>query len=261
MQTVDSMKVGDRLVLGKYGVKNDMPQPIVWIKASQNCDFITERVVDYICFDAMENSNIYSNSSYIYSNIFQFINSEEEMWYTKSHQADSPPVHSRVVWGGKEYNSHFGFLYHFEDYEISSISDRSYTVGNDQIVSKIRLPSDQDIFGESKFPVFRKIGIRPKGTDDIVMNGVANIRFSPNSYIDFWLSNHTDSQYVCICNRSGGINDLAAHNSCGLRPVCTLKKETTVSINDNGRFQITPYTVEQNVCTERQILDLFDVTQ
>lgn len=52
--TVDRLKIGSKLVFGKYGVNNDSPYPIVWLKASPNCDFITESVLDYLCFDAME---------------------------------------------------------------------------------------------------------------------------------------------------------------------------------------------------------------
>lgn len=32
--TVDKLKVGAKLVLGKYDVQNDNPYPIVWLKAT-----------------------------------------------------------------------------------------------------------------------------------------------------------------------------------------------------------------------------------
>lgn len=35
--TVDSLKIGSKLVFGKYGVNNENPQPIIWLKASPNC--------------------------------------------------------------------------------------------------------------------------------------------------------------------------------------------------------------------------------
>ena len=52
--TVGALKVGAQLVMGKYGVDKDNPYPIVWLKGNPNCDFITEKAIDYLCFDAAE---------------------------------------------------------------------------------------------------------------------------------------------------------------------------------------------------------------
>ena len=45
--TVGALKVGTQLVMGKYGVDKDSPHPIVWLKGNPNCDFITEKAIDY----------------------------------------------------------------------------------------------------------------------------------------------------------------------------------------------------------------------
>lgn len=52
--TVGALKVGTQLVMGKYGVDKDSPHPIVWLKGNPNCDFITEKAIDYLCFDAVD---------------------------------------------------------------------------------------------------------------------------------------------------------------------------------------------------------------
>lgn len=52
--TVERLKVGTQVIIGSYGVNNDEPHPVVWLKGSPNCDFITECAVDYLCFDAPE---------------------------------------------------------------------------------------------------------------------------------------------------------------------------------------------------------------
>lgn len=59
--TIGRMKIGDKLLFGAYGVSNDDPHPILWLKGTPNGDFITQDVVDYIAFDARErNSESYS---------------------------------------------------------------------------------------------------------------------------------------------------------------------------------------------------------
>lgn len=45
--TVGALKVGAQLVMGKYGVDKDNPYPIVWLKGNPNCDFITEKAIDF----------------------------------------------------------------------------------------------------------------------------------------------------------------------------------------------------------------------
>lgn len=52
--TVGALKVGAQLVMGKYGVDKDNPYPIVWLKGNPNCDFITEKAIDYLCFFGQE---------------------------------------------------------------------------------------------------------------------------------------------------------------------------------------------------------------
>lgn len=47
--TVERLKVGTQVIIGSYGVNNDEPHPVVWLKGSPNCDFITECAVDYLC--------------------------------------------------------------------------------------------------------------------------------------------------------------------------------------------------------------------
>lgn len=38
--TIGQLKVGTRVVLGRYGVRNESPHPIVWLKASPNYDLV-----------------------------------------------------------------------------------------------------------------------------------------------------------------------------------------------------------------------------
>ena len=92
--TVGALKVGAQLVMGKYGVDKDSPYPIVWLKGNPNCDFITEKAIDYLCFDAAEETGHYrrvNNAKYPVSNLFSFLNSDQMMWYHAMHDNDSSP--------------------------------------------------------------------------------------------------------------------------------------------------------------------------
>lgn len=92
--TVGALKVGTQLVMGKYGVDKDSPHPIVWLKGNPNCDFITEKAIDYLCFDAAEETGHYrrvNNAKYPVSNLFSFLNSDQMMWYHAMHDNDSSP--------------------------------------------------------------------------------------------------------------------------------------------------------------------------
>lgn len=93
--TVSALKVGTQLVMGRYGVDKDSPHPIVWLKGNPNCDFITEKAIDYLCFDAAEEAGHYryvNNAKYPVSNLFSFLNSDQMMWYHAMHDNDASPV-------------------------------------------------------------------------------------------------------------------------------------------------------------------------
>lgn len=161
--TPAKMKIGDKLMLGKYGVNNDSPQPIVWLKASPDLNFITKNVIDYLCFDGKEYLSDdgcrrgCGNNKYALSNIHSFLNSDIESWYHQTHETDAPP--NRTTGG---YQNHYGFLYHFEDYEIDSMMFDTITVDEENVCSLIRLPLSSEIIGVNKFPLFARRGVRPR---------------------------------------------------------------------------------------------------
>ena len=40
MDTTDErLKVGTQVIIGSYGVNNDEPHPVVWLKGNPNCRF------------------------------------------------------------------------------------------------------------------------------------------------------------------------------------------------------------------------------
>ena len=261
--TIGDMKVGSMLLLGKYGVRNDAPQPILWLKGTPNSDFITLNAVDFICFDAKEAAmtdyQYVGNPNYKLSNIHSFLNSDAEDWFNPTHQADAPPSQRFVTRRQFAYDRHFGFLYHFEEYEFESIKLETFEVDGEVITSLMRLPSLADILGANRFKVFAKKGIRPKVTEDMLATRIAH-GFTYESYVPFWISDSSQSGQAAVIGRSGVRERQFASDCSGLRPVCTLKQDTPI-LKGDGVYYIEPRVVKQNVCTDEELLAFLGVAQ
>lgn len=269
--TIGRMKIGDKLLFGAYGVSNDDPHPILWLKGTPNGDFITQDVVDYIAFDARErNSESYSirnwgNSSYPHSNILSFLNSGNSQWWFATHPNDESPDDNGYALRDRRfgYASHFGFLYHFEDYETSAIVLQEITVGDAAIQALIRLPSFDDILGPERFKLFSKKGVRAHGTSDFFDGRGIRLGFSPESFIEFWLSSPSpqDDGKATIVSRSATFQKQYPYAGSGLRPVCTLRPDTVVELDDNGVFHVKPSELDRKVFTDDELMALLGMVR
>lgn len=253
--TIEELKVGSRVMFGNYGVNSDRAHPIWWVKATKDCDFITESVLDYLMFDAKEPNSgdygcrNYGNPNYNLSNIRQFLNSEDEDWYIPQHAADNWPNSRRqdslASYGdpGGTYRDHHGFLRHFEDYEIEALA------------SQVELPSFQDVnkFSHDRFELFKKKGVRPHATSDMVWR-MPNCHFDEYSFVDFWTQDRSGER-VTVCDRTGNATARSAATACGLRPKCKIRGniEVEVSANSEG-FLIVPFEAKpDNVVTDEEL--------
>lgn len=259
---VKDLKIGAPLIMGRYGVKNENPFPILWLKCNPNCDFITQYAIDYICFDANEPNGEYrgyGNPIYSQSNILSFMNSVNENWYYQTHQFDGPPD-LRNTSSRYQYKSHFGFLYHFEEYEIESLMQKVVEVGGTQVTAAVHLPSASEIFGENRFELFSRRGSRAKGTDDMIENR-ANA-FDNSSFVPYWLRDRIgdQSRYARYFSRSSNVESATARNTCGLRPICAINPDTPVVI-ENGLFIIKPRNESRNAYTDEELFELLGLAQ
>ena len=260
--TIEKLKIGAPLAMGKYGVLNDStPQPIIWLKGTPNSDFITQLAVDYLCFDAPEpeTNNYMGNPNYRMSNLLSFLNSEEEVWYHPMHRYDTPPGH-RVYSRSGAYERHYGFLYYFEGYELSSIQSTAKEVNGEEVASLVRLPSSADIIGAEKFKLFVKKGVRPKGAEDFIHNK-RMWGFDYGSYIPFWVSDTNRNGYASFVNRSGYIEAIMPREESGVRPVCSIKPNVQVTQDEYGIYHIVPQHVYQNVCTDEELFAFLGMAQ
>lgn len=263
--TIGKLKIGAPLVMGKYNPANDgTPQPIVWLKGTPNSDFITQCAVDYLCFDANEreserdNCRYHGNPNYKLSNILSFANSDCEEWFHPMHQNDAPPM---CRGGHIDYKSHYGFLYHFEEYEVESLVVETRDVGGDAVSSMIRLPTSEDVLGHDRFKLFSKKGLRPKGTESLV-SARYSYGFDDASYFPFWLASQgNDRNRVLIVSRNGALESQSPCNESGFRPVCTINPDTPVIQDEDGFYHIKPRAVRTNVCTDKELFDFLGMAQ
>ena len=230
VQTIGQMKVGDRLVFGRYtaGLYDTAePQEIVWLKAEQNCDFIAENVLDFLCYDYREPQNpdrtvqSFGNPDFAASNICQFLNScADKGWFSPQTEFDVAPTGAAMSNG--MYAEHSGFLHHFEDYEVCAID------------GKIRLPHFSEIADVDKaarLRLFRKKGVRAHASLDLLTNKNWYGQYNSTS----WLSYYTDeiftqwgSGYLKTIDRTGYEGHELPYSGCGIRPIARLVPATPV---------------------------------
>lgn len=134
------MTVNSTFFLGKYQVENETPWPIEWEIVHQTNDYqiaMTKQIVDCRCFDAKEPTNTdssrskYGNNSWKYSNIKQFLNSDQASWYSAQHSYDAPPNSANV--SDNPYITHKGFLYHWSNEDKTLLKDMTLTLANNTV--------------------------------------------------------------------------------------------------------------------------------
>ena len=140
------MSVGSTFFLGKYQVESEDPWDIEWEIVHQTADYqiaITKQIIDLRPFDGKESTNPdsdrknYGNSNWQYSNIEQWLNSDQSNWYSAQHSADALPS-SDNVWVNNNvaynpYDTKPGFLYYWSDEEKSVLQDMTLTLANNTV--------------------------------------------------------------------------------------------------------------------------------
>jgi len=231
---IKDLKVGTRLQFGRYTCDpspNAAGVPIIWLKASPNCDFISEYALDSLVFDARERGSPindhkwYGNNTYELSNIYQFLNSEDAVWFHNMHEYD-------VLHG--DYANRRGFLYAFEPYEIAAIS------------GGVQLPEFNDIFNVygSNFALFKRKGIRPHPSQDF-RNRFWREGYEASSYVSYWTSTPKEaSTRVHVVGRDGYGSSAEPAHRAGLRPKCRISGDLIVDITADGVYTLRAFEVD-----------------
>lgn len=229
--TLGKLKVGSRLKFGRYtaGIGTE-PQPILWLKASPKCDFITEYAVDQLCYDAGEcrQGERYSTShnEYELSNINQFLNSENDSWFHPTHQYDNPP----------RYHEHPGFLYNFDPSELDVLEEKELECG---ISVRVALPTENDIVFQG-LPLFKKRGLRAHPSSDLMLTRLTFM--SQTQFLNVGTRTPHRSREGCFytVDYGGYEGSCSSMSAPGIRPMCFPNPNTPCVMVDDGIYEIIP---------------------
>ena len=141
------MVVGSTFTLGKYQVENETPWDIEWEIVHQESAYqiaMTKQIIDLRPFDGNEPTNpdsnrkIRGNNNWQYSNIKQFLNSDQSNWYSAQHQYDAPPSSDNCYHYSNgitfnAYDTHKGFLYYWSNEDKTLLKDMTLTLANNTV--------------------------------------------------------------------------------------------------------------------------------
>ena len=201
------MVLGSTFKLGKYQVENETPWPIEWEIVHQTEDYqiaMTKQIIDLRCFDAKESTNPnndrkrYGNNNWQYSNIEQFLNSDQASWYSAQHNYDAPPTSANVWNNYNPYDTHKGFLYHWSADDKALLKDMTLTLANHSVDGGGSYTWTGKVF----LPTYTQMGF---GQNNSIAEGIAFSKFTDNaSRIKSLHPNCIANNEYCKLNNSSG---------------------------------------------------------
>ena len=287
-QTLRSMSLGDVLIFGQYSAQENgqCPVPIRWLKATPNCDFIAESVVDLFPLDARESwpadyrpkdwEMIVSHGYGCYqgpidsgdphfgrSTLIQFLNSVDESWFSKQHEYDAPP---QMEWMLGNQSNHYGFLRYFEPYEIDAMLAKTVDTATDTFTAKVRIPTVKDMYGEERLNLFKKRrGVRAQPTEDLA----EKIRRShwatgDRYYLGYFLADMSIKYpgYNEAVGKDSYKRCVQTHSSFGVRPLISLDPKMKIERLGGKEYRILPKgAVEMKCSTADEMFAFFGIAQ
>lgn len=256
------LKVGERIKFGRYSVESEEPHDIIWIKVHRDNTFMAEHIEDYRAFDAKEPTSSseyqrgYGNNNYMVSNIRQFLNSADKIWFAEQHEHDASPSVERV-YDGTHYENHRGFLNLFtdEEYEAIEYTDVETVVPRMGVVhmeQKVFLPSITNIFGyknndimEGQYWDYFKVLCRHRRaipTNDAIDNTTCTgftLRHRSAWYYYLRSAQCASSCEVHYVSDNGNFYTCYAYRGViGLRPALKLNPNIIISGENNDGFPV-----------------------
>lgn len=178
--------MGSTFNFGKYQVESETPWPIEWEIVHQTNDYqiaMTKQIIDLRCFDAKESGNTdtnrkkYGNNNWSLSNIKQFLNSDQESWYSAQHVYDEPPINTNIGNSpGTPYDTHKGFLYYWNKDEKKLLKDYTFTLANNTVTDG---GGSYTWTGKVFLPTYTQMGF---GNNNSIKEGITTFtRFTNNN--------------------------------------------------------------------------------
>ena len=256
-------RFGAKLVF-KIADKNHSGYP------SNSVTLITEKIIQLMCFDAIEanNSNSdrkqYGNNRYLHSNLLQWLNSNAAAgaWYSAQHSADAPPTNANVYSNYNEYDAWAGFLAMIEPKFVAELLDTTQTVVKNTVTdggsyetvtskmflastTEVGLANENSIAEGSLLALFSNDASRVAyPTSECVSNSeYTNSSFATSKGWYWWLRtpNSSYARNVRVVLADGSLNNHNAYfGSRGVRPLCNLSSSILVSdtTNSDGNYEI-----------------------
>ena len=174
--------LNDTFKLGKYQVENETPWPIEWEVVDKRDGYVvamTKQIIDCRPFDAKEPTNPNSdrknngNNNWQYSNIEQFLNSDQASWYSAQHSYDAPPNNANV--SVNAYDTHKGFLYHWNEDEKKLLKDMTLTLANNTVTDG---GGSYTWTGKVFLPTYTQMGF---GNNNSIAEGIKFSKFTDNA--------------------------------------------------------------------------------
>ena len=252
---LSNLVVGSTFKLGKYQVESETPWPIEWEIVHQTEDYqiaMTKQIIDLRCFDAKEPTNTdtnrkkYGNNNWQYSNIEQWLNSDQASWYSAQHNYDAPPSSANV--SDNAYDTHKGFLYHWSNEDKALLKDMTLTLANNTVTDgggsytwtgKVFLPTYTQMgFGNNniaegiKFSKFTDNASRIKSINKYCAENnkycIDNNKTEGTNWY-YWMSSVASSNSIGVRYVDGGglgSNDIAYYGKYGLAPCICLPRKS-----------------------------------
>ena len=256
-------RFGAKLVF-KIADKNHSGYP------SNSVTLITEKIIQLMCFDAIEanNSNSdrkqYGNNRYLHSNLLQWLNSNAAAgaWYSAQHSADAPPTNANVYSNYNEYDAWAGFLAMIEPKFVAELLDTTQTVVKNTVTdggsyetvtskmflastTEVGLANENSIAEGSLLALFSNDASRVAyPTSECVSNSeYTNTNFTTSKGWYWWLRTPISSfaHNVRYVYTDGTLNYSSAYyGRRGVRPLCNLSSSILVSdtTNSDGNYEI-----------------------
>ena len=256
-------RFGAKLVF-KIADKNHSGYP------ANSVTLITEKIIQLMCFDAIEanNSNSdrkqYGNNRYLHSNLLQWLNSNAAAgaWYSAQHSADAPPTNANVYSNYNEYDAWAGFLAMLEPKFVAELLDTTQTVVKNTVTdggsyetvtskmflastTEVGLANENSIAEGSLLALFSNDASRVAyPTSECVSNSeYTNTSFATSKGWYWWLRTPSSSnaRYVRSVGTDGTLyGHDAYYGGRGVRPLCNLSSSILVSdtTNADGNYEI-----------------------
>ena len=256
-------RFGAKLVF-KIADKNHSGYP------ANSVTLITEKIIQLMCFDAIEanNSNSdrkqYGNNRYLHSNLLQWLNSNAAAgaWYSAQHSADAPPTNANVYSNYNEYDAWAGFLAMLEPKFVAELLDTTQTVVKNTVTdggsyetvtskmflastTEVGLANENSIAEGSLLALFSNDASRVAyPTSECVSNSeYTNSSFATSKGWYWWLRtpHSSNAHIVRIVYTDGTLgHNNAYYGFGGVRPLCNLSSSILVSdtTNSDGNYEI-----------------------